>query len=194
MAVPPVERFPVTEVDHLIPGRDRQPYGIPPVRQQPFRLMVKLESGQHLLVADAAAGIAVYLRDQLFDGLDPVADDMAGHSLGHGHQLAVDHQHAVVESGHELLDDDTAAMLPGLFEPHPDLVVPHQIQGNTATVVGIERLDHHRVADASRLGHRFSLARDQPLAREPGGRGWPGFDWSPPCRRRFPRRCAAYDW
>ena len=70
---------------------------------------VELEPGQHVLVADAAAGVLVHDLDQLGDGAGAVADHVAGHAAGGGDELAVDDQQPVVVALDHALDHDAAA-------------------------------------------------------------------------------------
>ena len=101
-AVPPVERLAGrAQEDDSRPAAARC-RGRSPLCQQPLRLVVELEAGQHLLVADAAPGIGVDLLDQLFDGAAAVTDDVSRHPLRGGDQLAVDHQQAVIEPSMKL--------------------------------------------------------------------------------------------
>ena len=105
-------------------------------------------------MADAAARVAVHFVDQLSDGLLAVADDMAGHPLGDRDQFTVDHQHAVVEAVEVALDNHHPGMFLGDGDGRPDLIGVHHADRYTAAVVGIERLDHHGIADALGGAHR----------------------------------------
>ncbi len=127
--------------------------------------MIEHQPGEHLLVADAAAGIAVHFFHQLLDGVHPVAHDVAGHPLRHRHQLAVDHQHPVVIAGDEALDDDAPAVLARHLERRPHLLFGREVDRDAAAVVGVEWLYHHRVPDPVRRRDRVVLALHQPLAR-----------------------------
>jgi hypothetical protein len=49
---------------------------------------------------------SLFTVDELRDGALAVADDVAGHALGDGDELAADDEHAVVEAGDVGLDDD----------------------------------------------------------------------------------------
>ena len=126
-------------------------------------LLVELEPGEHLLVAHAAPRVLVHDLDQLLDGALAVADDMARHALGGRDQLAIDHQEAVVEALQEALDQDGPAVLAGRDERRLDLVLVHQPDGDTAAMVGVERLDHDRKADAARGRGRFLGVVDHAL-------------------------------
>ena len=135
------------QVDDLALGRD----GVLVVAllgQHALGLLVELEPGQHLLVADAAARVLVHDLDQLLDRALAVADDVAGHALGGGDQLAVDHQQAMVEAFEEALDQHGAAVLAGGGEGRLDLLLVHQADADAAAMIGVERLDHDREADA----------------------------------------------
>ena len=143
---------------HAVPG-------VAALGEVALRLVVALEPGQHLLMADAAPRVAVHLLDQLGHGLLAVADDVAGDPLGDGDQLAIDHQHAVVEALDEGLDDDRVAVLAGALEGGLDLLFVGQPDADAAAVIGVERLDHHRIADALGLGDGVARVVDQLLAR-----------------------------
>jgi isocitrate lyase len=81
------------------------------------------ELGQHLLVADAAARIAVHHLDQLRDDRCTIADHVAGRAPRRRDQLAVDHQQAVVVAGQVGFHDHRARMLArGLVEAGADFL------------------------------------------------------------------------
>ncbi len=164
------------QVDDLALGRD----GVLVVAllgQHALGLVVELEPGQHLLVADAAARVLVDDLDQLLDGALAVADDVAGHALGGGDQLAVDHQQAMVEALEEALDQHGAAVLAGGGEGRLDLLLVHQADADAAAVIGVERLDHDREADAAGgrgrvlgvVDHALLGHRQAEVAQEPDG-------------------------
>ena len=89
------------------------------LRQQAFRLVIELEARQHLLVADAAARILVDDVDELFDRVLAVADDVSGHALRRGDQLAVDDEQAMIEALDVAFDDDRAAVFAALSRTRP---------------------------------------------------------------------------
>ena len=62
-------------------------------------------------MADAAARILVDAVDELRDRVLAVADHVPGRAAGRRHQLAVDHQQAVVVALEERLDDHRARVL-----------------------------------------------------------------------------------
>ena len=135
--------------DTLALGRD----AVAPVAhllQQPLGLMVDLDARQHLLVPDAAAGVLVDLLHQLRAGVLAVAHHVPGQALRHRHQLAVHHQHAMVEALDVALHDDATTVLARLLVGDVHVVGVVQLDGHTAPMVGVERLDHHRVTDALR--------------------------------------------
>ena len=105
----------------LAVGRDGV-LGVALLGQHGLGLVVELEPREHLLVADAAPGVAIHLVDQLGDGLLAVADDVARHPLGDRDELAVDDEHAVVLAGDEALDDHAAAVLARDLERLPHLL------------------------------------------------------------------------
>ena len=127
--------------------------------------MVELEAREHLLVSDAATRIAVDLLDQLLDRLAAVAHDVARHAARDRHQLAVDHEHAVVEALDEALDDDRAAAFARVIEGRAHLIVVRQADRDALAVVGVERLCDHGVADLVRRAHGLRRVVDQLLAR-----------------------------
>jgi hypothetical protein len=154
------------QIDHLA-GRRHARGRVVALFQQLMRLAVELDPGQDLLVADAALRVAVHFGDQLLDGHRAVAHHMAGHPLGHGDQLAVDHQHAVVEAFDEAFDDDrpaAAVVLQGVLEGGRHCLAVGQPDRDAPAVVGVERLDDHRVADAFGGAHRVFRDIDQALA------------------------------
>ena len=128
-------------------------------------LVVELEAGQHLLVADAAARILVHDLDELGDGVDAVADDVAGDALGHGDELAVHHQHAVVVALEEGLDEDGAGVLAGLVEGDGDVGGAADAERHAAAVVGVEGLQDQRIAEPVGGAHRLLRRADHALAR-----------------------------
>jgi hypothetical protein len=139
--------------------------GQPLLFQQLLGLPVELDAGQDLLVPDAAARVAVHLFDQLLDALPAVTHDVPGNPLGDGDQLAVDHQHAVIEAHDKGLDDDAPAVLEGVLEGGLDVLAALQIDRDAAPVVGVQRLDDDGIADAlGRPGGRLAVI-DQVLAR-----------------------------
>jgi hypothetical protein len=75
---------------------------------QALGLVVDFDPGEDLLVPDAAPRIAVHFGHELLDRLLPVADHVAGNSPRRGHDLAVDHEDAVIEPGDEPLHDHAA--------------------------------------------------------------------------------------
>ena len=164
--MPPVERLPVPRRKKISPFGKHGLLGDALVRHEPLGLLVELEAREHLLVADAAARIAVHDVDELRDRVLAVADDVTGHALGDRDELAVDDEHAVIEAGEEVLDDDAARVLARLLERGAHLVAVLQIERDAAAVVGVERLHddrdsrgaRRRVAAASAVAHD-ALAR-----------------------------------
>jgi hypothetical protein len=68
----------------------------------------------------------------------------------------------VVEAGQVGLDDDRARVLAGLLERGPHLVVGGlEVDRHAAAVVGVERLDDHRVAQALGRAHALVGAAGQ---------------------------------
>ncbi len=117
---------------------------------QPQRLVVELQAGQHLLVADAAPGVLVDPLDQLGDRMRPVSGHVAGHPLRRRHHLAVDDQDPVVVPLLEGLDDHHRGEFVRLLERDQHLLRGGQVDRDPLAVVAVERLDHHGIADPFR--------------------------------------------
>jgi len=140
------------QVEDLARGEDRS--GVEPrLLEQPLGLEVELEAGQHLLVADAAAGILVGGLDQLRHRVRAVAGHVAGDALRRRHHLAVDHQDAVVVPWLEALDDHHRGELIGGLERRPHLLGGGEVDRHPLAVVAVERLDDHRIAQPLGGGH-----------------------------------------
>ena len=116
---------------------------------------------------DAAARILVDDVDQLGDRMPAVADHVPRHALGDRHQFVVDHQHAMVHSLDKALDQNAAptGALQGRSERRCDLVAVDQVDRHPAAMIGVQRLDHHRVSDPVGRAHRLTLRSDHPLLR-----------------------------
>jgi hypothetical protein len=114
--------------------------------QQTVRLMADLNAGEHLLMADATARIAIDDLDQFADGVHTITHHMRGHPLGYRHHFAVDHQHAEVVALQERLDDHRARELAGDLVTPAHLLRAHQADRDAAPVAHIERLGDQRVA------------------------------------------------
>ena len=130
-------------------------------------VLVELDPGEDLLVADAAAGVRVRDLDQLADRPLAVAGDAGGDALRDRRDLAADHEAAVVAAGDEGLDDDVAAaalvagLRPGGRGRRPRPAGP----GDAAAVVAVQRLDDAREADAPGGADRVVLRVDDLRAR-----------------------------
>ena len=127
---------------------------------------------EHLLVADAAPRIGVRDLDELTNGVLRVGDDRGRDALGDRRDLAADDEAAVVVAGDVRLDDDVAlaALSQGARIGRPNRFGRAQVEVDAAPVVAVERLDHARVADAARGGHRRLLVLDHlgPRDRQAG--------------------------
>ena len=139
--------------------------GHPLLGEQAPRLLVHHDAGQHLLVADAAPGVAVDLLDQLGDGAPAVPHHVAGDALGHGGHAAVDHQDAVVVAGLVALDDHPRADPPRLLVGLPHLLGGPEVDRHRLAVMAVERLDHHREAEPLGLLRRLLRVADDRLPR-----------------------------
>ena len=122
IAVPPVDRLPVDAQVEDLPGGQHGVEREAGEREQALRLVVDLQAGEHLLVADAAPGIVVDDLDQLGDGVPAVAHDVPRNAPGDRHDAAVDDQDAMVLARLAGLDDHPVRKLVGLFEGRPHLV------------------------------------------------------------------------
>jgi hypothetical protein len=140
--------------------------GITNELEQAAGLIIDLDAGQDLLVADAAARVAVDLLDQLRDRALAVADDVARHALGDGDHAAADDEDAVVEAGDVVLDDDGARVLLGLLERGSDGLGGLEVDRDAAAMVGVERLDDDGVPEALGGGHGPFGGADDLLARD----------------------------
>ena len=114
------------------------------------RFAVKVDAGQHLLVADAAARIGVDLVDQVRDRALAVADDVARRALGRGDEFAVDHEQAMVVAGEIGLDDDRVGMFLRGLEAGDHVFVLGDRDRDAAAVVAVVRLGHDRAAEPAR--------------------------------------------
>ena len=92
-----------------------------------------------------------------------VSHHMTRHPLGDGDQLPVHHQHPVIVSPDEALDDHAAAVLLGQRERGAHLRGVGQVDRDPAAMVGVVRLDHDRVADLGGGPDRVFLAGDERL-------------------------------
>jgi hypothetical protein len=141
IAVPPVERLAVARSVTISARRRARKIQVrPPGRACPD-MVVDDDAGHHLLVADAATGILVHRLDQLGRRSSAVADHLGRHALGHGDDLAADHQDAIVAADILLLDDHPAAVLDRLLEAPADLIGRLQAQADAAAVIAVQRLE-----------------------------------------------------
>ena len=154
------------QIKHLTVVQHRF-FGDTSILHQAFGLIVQFQIGQHFLVADAPARVAVHLIDELRNGLLTIADHVARYSLGHRHQLVVDDQHPVIEPGHKALHQNGPAfgVFLGLGKGGFHLVILGQVDRHTAPVVGIQRFDHHRITDPLCAAHRLARIVNHALLR-----------------------------
>ncbi len=138
-----------------LPLREDRLGGQPGLLEQAERLVVDLQPGEVLLVADAAPRIAVDQLDELGDRAPAVPHDVAGDALRHRHHLAVHHQDPVVVPGLAGLDDHAVRVLLRLLEGGRAPGRGRDVDRDPAAVIAVERLDHHREADALGLLHRL---------------------------------------
>ena len=129
----------------------------------PDRLLVELDAGQHLLVADPSSWIGIGDLDQLRQRMLAVALDVCGNALRDGAQDAVDDQASIVVADQVRLHDHRAAPALGACGSeagtHRLLVV--EVEHDAAPVVAVERLDRHGHADVRGGGHGGILVADQ---------------------------------
>ncbi len=127
------------------------------------RLVVELDAGQHLLVADAAPWIGVRALDQLGQRVLAVALDVRGNTLRDRAQDAVDDEASIVVADQVRLHHHRAAPALGACGSeagtHRLLVV--EVEHDATPVVAVERLDRHGQADARGRRHRGILVADQ---------------------------------
>nr|WP_235031540.1 hypothetical protein [Geminicoccus flavidas] len=133
-------------------------------------MIVDLDPGHDVLVAIAPARVPVHRLDQQDDAAHPVTDHARRHAFGDGHHLAADHQDPVVVPLVVLLDDHAAIVPDGLLEAATHLLGGHEPDRDAATVIAVQRLGHHRIADALRRTHsRIGAAHDRTFGnRQPG--------------------------
>jgi hypothetical protein len=134
------------------------------LREHAFRRRVQGDARQDLLVADAAARVLVDASTSS-SIVEAIADHMRRHALGRRDELAADHQQAVIQALEVGLDDHAVAVLLGLVVGLFELLLVADVRGHAAAVVGVQRLQHHRVADALRRPDRPPQPVDQRLAR-----------------------------
>ncbi|MFN8591966.1 MAG: hypothetical protein U0031_10955, partial [Thermomicrobiales bacterium] len=120
-------------------------------REDLDRLVVDRDASEDLFVPDAAAGILVGDVDQLADGVLAVTHDVRGHPFRDRDHLVVDDQDAVVLAGDEGFDHHLpAAALP--FRDRESLAHGRfvgEIDHHAAAMIAVERLEHHRIAQAA---------------------------------------------
>ena len=131
--------------------------------EEPLGLVVESEAGQHLLVPHTAARVAVDDLDQVFDRVLAVPHDMTRYPFGNSDQLPVHHQHPVIVSPDEALDDHAAAVLLRHRERGANLRGIGQVDRDPAPVVGVVRLHHDRVADLGGGPNRIFFPSDERL-------------------------------
>ncbi len=114
---------------------------------------------------DATARILVHDINQFRDGMRAITHHIARHPLGHRDQLAVNDQHAVIKAGDEAFHQYGAAsgMFLGFGKPGFDLVVCVEVDRHATPVIGIQRLDHHRMTDACRRPRGLARIIDHAL-------------------------------
>ena len=127
--------------------------------------------------------------------LRAVADDVAGHPVGGGDELAVDRRAA----GGRRPGSCSRRRRPSPrrsrdLEGVGDLGVGREVHRDAAAVVAVDRLHHHRVADVVRGVDRVLGVADVDAASAPAGRGRRGAGCRAPCRRRSRPRCARSGW
>ena len=82
----------------------------------------------------------IYDLDQLGDRLFSIANDMPRHSFCDSDQLAIHHQHPVIETSKVVFDDDCTSMFSRLLEGHACLFDCMNVERHTSSVVGVRGL------------------------------------------------------
>jgi hypothetical protein len=96
----------------------------------------------------AAQRIAIFLGDQLADGVRPVAGHLRWPAPGDGDHAARDDQHPMIVAFEEFLHDDAPAPLARPRERGARRRLVAHVHGHALALVGVERLDGDRAADA----------------------------------------------
>ena len=150
---------------HILPGGRHRGRAVSELGEQLQRRRIEVELREYLFVTDAATRIAIHDGDQLLDAVHTVARDLAGLALADGHELAVDHQHAVIVSGDVALHDHAARNLLGALKTGHHLLGRGERNRHAASVVAVVRLGDHGISD--RLGgtDRLLGGLHQPLLR-----------------------------
>ena len=137
----------------------------PALVEKALGLVVEFESGEDLLVTDAAARVLVHFVDELFDRVLAVPDHVPGDALGDGDESAIDHEHPVVVALDETLDQDRAAALQRVVECDANMFFVIEVDRYASTMVRAERLEDDRVSDPNRCPHRAVGVVDDFLSR-----------------------------
>ena len=114
---------------------------------------------------DAAARVVVGEVDELGHRVIAVAHHVPRHALGRRDQRAVDHQHAVVATGHECFDDHRAAVLARLVVGGAHRGTVAQVECDAAAVIAVVGFDHDGEAQLLRRDRGFLLGVDEALLR-----------------------------
>ena len=116
-------------------------------------------------MADSAARVLVDDIDELRDRAHAIAGDVTGCTARRGNQFAIDHQQPVIVAFHEGFHDDRARMFARHVETLRYLRIGGEADGNSAAVIAVVGLGHHRKADALAGAHRLALGLHQLLLR-----------------------------
>ncbi|MDZ7748399.1 MAG: hypothetical protein U5K43_05785 [Halofilum sp. (in: g-proteobacteria)] len=149
------------------------PAGITPskrelrLRDQALGLLVDVDLGEQVLVADAAARIAVLGVDELLQRRLAVAGHVCRAPARRGDQLAVDHEQAVVLALDVCLDDHRLVAPVGRLVAVLQRRVVVDVGAHAAAVVAHERLGRDGIADPLRGLERL-LERGYGLALRHG--------------------------
>jgi hypothetical protein len=150
---------------HELAGGEHGVRGVALELEEAAGLVVELDAGEDLLVADAAARVALTSSTSWAMVRSPSPTTWPGTRLAHGDQLAVDDQEAVVEALEEGLDDDGVGVLWAFSKAARDGLGGGEVDGDAAAVVGVEGLDDDGVAEALGGDGRPRGVADHLLAR-----------------------------
>ena len=137
----------------LLTGRRTVPHGKPLTQEAgEDGLVVESNPGHELLVAVAASGIAVQRFDQFGYRAEPVADDKGRLTFRHRQDAPSNHQYAMVPAVQMPFHDDAPAVSDSSVKGPDDLLRLRQGGRHSASMIGVQRLDRHKSAEASRCG------------------------------------------
>nr|GEU28221.1 hypothetical protein [Tanacetum cinerariifolium] len=130
-----------------------------------FRDLVEAHLGQHIGVAVAARGVEVFRLHQLADGVLAVARDFRRTAARGGSHHAAGDQHAEVRAFQVFFHDHAAAVAARVFKGRFHLLGRDAHGGHALALVGVQRFDGDRHADAARGALRLLDVGHQASAR-----------------------------